>query len=403
MAVNIKDANMGEIVEILRKYSPVSVKEIAAISGLSIPCVTKYLTGMLQKHLLIETIDSGTAAGRKPKLYAIDPACRNLVVIDLGSNPAKIGIADLSGRLLFYDTVWFIQEDNPKTCIENVITFVKSSIEKCGVSLDSIGCFVIGNPGVVDPESGTMRLNADFAIWYELPVRQLFMEAFKKPVLVFNDVNLSAIGEKNDGVGKGCENFIYIRDDVGLKAGIVINNTLFEGEHHAAGEIGLNYFAERSLTGHPFSSVRRVETEVSVTSLLSRIRNGAKENPDDVVNILSNNAPDEITLDLVEKALNTENTFAAPMIERYADALALSLANLTLTLDIGLIVLGGEITKLGEYLLRPLRQSLSRLLDHPPAVFLSELGNKACVYGAILTGREFIFQNFAGLDKTVDG
>lgn len=85
---------------------------------------------MMEKHIILEAVNPDTASGRKPKIYSIDPNCRNIVVIDLGSSPAKIGIADLSGNLLSYETFSFIDENNPTACINNVIAFVKSLIKK---------------------------------------------------------------------------------------------------------------------------------------------------------------------------------------------------------------------------------------------------------------------------------
>ncbi len=392
MSVDIKSGNKKEIIDIIRKHGPISVREITAISRLSVPCVTKYISDMHAENILVETIDTDTAAGRKPKVYSINSSCCTIIAVDLGDSPIKIGISDLSGGLLFDEPVVFTDENNPETCIDDVISSIRTMLSKNTLRLETVSCIVIGNPGVVDPASGTMQLNAGFAVWHELPIRKIFMDAFGKEVFVYNDVNLSAIGEKIYGVGKGYDNFIYIRADVGLKAGIMINGSLFEGERNAAGEFGLNYLiGNLPLHSYP-PKIDRIESKLSINALIHEIRQRLPEKRDDILYRLSGAVPQQVTLDTVKKALDTPDTFVWELIEAYTRLLALSIANLTLTLDIGLIIFGGEIAQLNDQILVPMRQMLTQLLAHPPAVILSELGTNACLYGAISKGQDFTYQ-----------
>ena len=117
------------------------------------------------------------------------------------------------------------------------------------------------------------------------------------------------------------------------------------------------------------------------------------ENPNDALWALSGNNPKAVTIDVIRKALDTTDTFIHKIIETYTQLLAVSIANLTLTLDIGLIVFGGDIIQLNDHILKPMRYMLSCLLDYPPAILLSELNNQACIYGAISKGRDFSYQN----------
>ena len=116
------------------------------------------------------------------------------------------------------------------------------------------------------------------------------------------------------------------------------------------------------------------------------------EKPDHILCRLSGTSPQQVTLDTVKKALDTPDTFIWELIEAYTHLLTLSIANLTLTLDIGLIIFGGEIKQLNDQILVPMRQMLTQLLAHPPAVILAELGANACLYGAISKGQDFTYQ-----------
>src|SRR5207302_7988614 len=59
------------------------------------------------------------------------------------------------------------------------------------------------------------------------------------PVKVFNDVNLAAIGERDQGAGQGVRSFVFVSVGTGLGAGVIVNGELLAGSHGAAGELDL--------------------------------------------------------------------------------------------------------------------------------------------------------------------
>ncbi|MGI5897440.1 MAG: ROK family protein [Oscillospiraceae bacterium] len=396
MSVNIKDENLGEIIKILRQFGPISIKEISRLSRLSVPCVMQYLNHMLEQKLLVETINPATAAGRKPKVYRMNHSCRYVVAVDLGGDCIKAGIADLSGALLVQKSIGLDAFRDETTLVEGVISAVKELLTDSETALSSVDCMIIGNPGAVDPETGKIRMNAASASWHELPIRKLFMEAFGREVLVYNDVNLSAVGERVYGVGKGYDNFIYIRDDVGLKAGIVIHGALFEGEHNAAGEFGLNYFID-GRSSATLKGTERIESRVSMHALVQQVRHAMPEQKEDPLWAYVDGNPALVDLETLVKVLDNPNTFVHGLTEDCARLLAYSVANLVLTLDIGLVVFGGEITRLHNHILKPMRKMLNELLPNPPTILLSELGGESCMYGAISVGLEHAYKNLVSV------
>lgn len=72
-----------------------------------------------------------------------------------------------------------------------------------GLSDSDVGCIVIGNPGVVYDDMGRITMAAKLAEkWADLPIKTLFAQQFSTDIIVMNDINLSAMGEKFRGGGK---------------------------------------------------------------------------------------------------------------------------------------------------------------------------------------------------------
>ena len=58
------------------------------------------------------------------------------------------------------------------------------------------------------------------------------------PVWIDNDVNVMALGELTTGLGRGRENFVFVKIGTGIGAGIIVNGELYRGAQGCAGDIG---------------------------------------------------------------------------------------------------------------------------------------------------------------------
>ena len=115
-------------------------------------------------------------------------------------------------------------------CIDDVLA--KAKIGKG--QLRGIG---FGLPGVLDIPGGRIvrLLNVG---WQDVPMRDIFQEAYGAPVVIDNDVNTGTYGEYRRGAGQGHQDIIGIFPGTGIGGGILINGRLHHGVTGGAGEIG---------------------------------------------------------------------------------------------------------------------------------------------------------------------
>lgn len=106
-------------------------------------------------------------------------------------------------------------------------------------TVESIG---VGVPSVVDVSQGIVYDVQNIQSWKEVPLKKLMEERYKIPVLVNNDTNCFALGEKYFGKGQDFHSFIGLAIGTGIGAGVIIEDKLYGGPNCGAGEFGMvNY------------------------------------------------------------------------------------------------------------------------------------------------------------------
>ncbi|HVV35232.1 MAG TPA: ROK family protein [Acidimicrobiales bacterium] len=231
----------------------------------------------------------------------------------------------------------------------------------------------VGVPGLVDA-NGVMRFAANLPGLVELPLRQTLSARLGVPVVIDNDANVAAWGERCVGAGAGADDMLMVTIGTGIGGGIVLGGELYRGAHGMAGEIGHTVV---QLDGEPCHCGQRGcwERYASGSALNRLARDAGFDSSEMVVARAGEND---------ESALEVMQTFTRWM--------AIGLAGLVNTLDPSVVVLGGGLVEAGDLLLNPLREWLAKLIEggeHRPRVPLlpATLGERAGAIGAALLAR----------------
>ena len=74
--------------------------------------------------------------------------------------------------------------------------------------------------------------------WDRFPVREVLAREHGCPVVVDNDVNIMAIGERHGGVADSVDNLLFVKIGTGIGCGIYLNGEVYRGTDGCAGDIG---------------------------------------------------------------------------------------------------------------------------------------------------------------------
>lgn len=161
----------------------------------------------------------------------------NILGVDLGGTNARAALVRHQ-RLGEVSSV----QINPQGSVEEVLDQLRGLIDRTKPrDIDGVG---IGVPSVVDIEKGIVYDVQNIPSWREVPLKSILEERYAVPVLVNNDANCFALGEKHFGKGIGCQSLIGLIVGTGFAGGIIIDGRLYPGRNCGAGEFGLIPYLE---------------------------------------------------------------------------------------------------------------------------------------------------------------
>ena len=163
--------------------------------------------------------------------------CVGLVLgLDVGARFVRGAICDLAGTIRARQDV-----ELPVAVVPEAVSAIErlrtSLYAVSGLDPNRVDGVVVGVPGVVEGESGLLRLAENVEGLEGRAFADELQSALDLPVTLENDVNLAALGEQWHGVARGVGDFVFLSIGTGMGAGLVLGGELLRGRHGAAGEI----------------------------------------------------------------------------------------------------------------------------------------------------------------------
>jgi glucokinase len=242
--------------------------------------------------------------------------------------------------------------------------------------------------GFVSSDRKTMLATPNIAGWNGVQLDAELTALINLPVVLENDANAAAWGERTFGAGKGKENMLMVTVGTGVGGGIIVNGQLLRGAFGIAAEIGhLRVLPEGHLCGCGARGC--FEQYASGNALLRHAREAIAASPDLARNLLSrgDGTLEGLTGRAITDAARDGDQVAISAFNTTAQWLGAGIASLSVILDPECVVIGGGVVDAGEILLAPTRAAMERYMPfagkHPyPKIIAATLGNEAGLVGA---------------------
>src|SRR5581483_1084939 len=363
---------LGEqaVLETIFRRGPITRPEIAAATSLSKPTVSAAVSRLEQGGLVRAAGMRVGQRGRKPLSYVVSPRAGFVVGADIGGSNVRVAAADLFGEPIC-DLKHPTAKNGSRAVGVQILEMVSEVIDQAGAVHGPPLALGISSPGVVDQTSGRVTSLA-YNVVPEggFDPLEVIRERFDLPVLVDNNVNLAAVGEKWFGLARGVSTVVFIAIGAGIGMGIIIDDELVRGAHGAAGEIGY-----LPLVGDPFNPRHRLhgglEDEIGAAGIVAAFNE--RRGTDD---------PELSSVHDVFELAGTGSAAAQAVVDHVASRLGTAIATVCAILDPELVVLGGGIGS-SPLLLRPVRGSAAALVPITARIETSHLGERAALQGAI--------------------
>lgn len=304
--------------------------------------------------------------------------------IDLGGTNIKGVITDEKGAVLHWYNGPTGAENGPLYVMKRMKQVIDELMGRASVSNAEIKGIGIGLPGQVDPVKGIAIFLPNLPGWSNIPVRSGLEKVLDIKVKIENDVRMAAWGEKLLGAGRGIDDFICLALGTGIGSGIFVSGRMLLGRNRGAGEIGhISVIKDGPLCS--CGNRGCLEMYASGRAIAQRAAEILKTGQRTLMSELVKDDISKISSLIVKEAASKGDKPALDLISSTAEYLGIGLVTLANLLNPQRIALGGGVMGLGDMLLAPIRENVSRCampLNKEVDIVAAQLGEKAGALGA---------------------
>jgi glucokinase len=312
----------------------------------------------------------------------LDLSNDHAIGIDIGGTNTKYGIVNHRGQIVFEGS---IKTDK----YLDVHEFINALYDKLQPEIERMKDLNFIGIGVGAPNgnfyTGTIEYAPNLKWKGIIPLAQLMEDKFKLPAKLTNDANAAAVGEMMYGAARGMKDFIMITLGTGVGSGIFANGELILGHDGFAGELGHSIVVPGGRL-HPntgaMGSLEAYCSATGVTFTAKEYLTGTEEE-----SVLRDIPLDDLDSKAVFDAALAGDSLAQKVFKTTGDILGMALANFVMFSSPEAIILFGGLTKAGDILMNPIKESMERNLlpifkDKVKLIFSELKESDAAILGA---------------------
>jgi glucokinase len=161
---------------------------------------------------------------------------RFAIGVDLGGTNLRVAAVDECGTLVEKVTLGSKPSRGREYVIADMCDAIQSMSDKFRGSAPMLGKG-IGVPGTIDLQTGLVG-GCNLPGWIDYPAQAAIENRLKRTVILENDANLAALGEKWLGAAKDFPDMAMVTLGTGVGAGFIFGGKIWGGANGMAGEVG---------------------------------------------------------------------------------------------------------------------------------------------------------------------
>ena len=287
----------------------------------------------------------------------LDISNDHAIGIDIGGTNTKYGIVNHRGQIVF--------EGSIKTDAFPLIDdFINALHEKLQPEIEKLKDVNIVGIGMGAPNGNFYTGKIEYAPnlhWKGIvPLAELVSAKFGLTAKLTNDANAAAVGEMMYGAARGMKDFIMITLGTGVGSGIFANGELILGHDGFAGELGHTIVVPGGRVHPNTGSLGSLESYASATGVTITAKEYMAGT--DEQSVLRDIPMDNLDSKMVFDAALAGDSLAQKVFMSTGDILGMALANFVMFSSPQAIILFGGLTKAGDILMKPVKDSMERNL-----------------------------------------
>ena len=381
----LRRTNALTILKLLRETGSCSRADLVRASGMSAPTVTNVVGDLLAANLIKPLGEGESSGGRPPDIIRFKAERGCILGVQITAVSVSFLLTDLSGEEMdTAQTPLAGRKTTPEAICSMIGEETRLLLKKHKKAREQLLALVVGVPAIANVEEGIVLSISTLNEWRSVPLRRLLNKHVDCLVIVENDTNLSALGERHRGAARSEQTFILIDIGANVSAGIVLDGKLHHGAHWSAGEIAylrLPSVRRKQPSLHEFGELETVITGPGILKAWKEAIANTRSAP--------MHPPRQMTAIGILDLAATGDSLARKLILYRAGIVADAIVNLSLVLNPGLILLGGEVGR-HPALLSLVKRELDQCEFAIPKIAAAILGEFAVLWGAIALALEAI-------------
>ncbi|BCW17552.1 glucokinase [Pseudarthrobacter enclensis] len=360
----------GDLFQLLRDGRARTRAELAVSTGLARSTVASRIDALMLSGLVGPAGEALSSGGRPPSRFAFNPAARLVLAADVGATHVIVAVTDLGGNILAEHRLAQQVADGPEAVLDRVLTQGQELLSGAGRKVEELAGVGIGLPGPVEHDTGRPVKPPIMPGWDGFDVVGYVQRSLPVPVLVDNDVNIMALGERAANWPEH-GNFFFVKVATGIGSGIISSGELQRGANGTAGDLGHVQVARGHDVLCACGNYGCLEALASGPAIVRALRGQGVE--------VAKGA------DVLRLAADG-NLQAIQALRQAGRDIGEVLATVVNLLNPSVIVVGGSMGEAGEHLVAGIREVVYR--RSPPLatshlrIVLSMAGGRAAILGA---------------------
>ncbi len=387
----LRRINASAVLDYLTAAGAVTGTEVMAATGLSRPTVHTLCDHLIALGWVTELDgrrpEGNGRSGRPARCYQFNALAGYVLGIDLGENKVSVVLSDLRGDPLATTTSEFPSIDiSARDRVVLTRRAVRVVLKSAGVDRSSVFAAGMGVAAPVTTGGHLLVSNDYLPGMASLDLVKSVGQGYAWPILVENDANLAALGERWRGVAAGVDNLIVILAGERLGAGLYLGGQLIRGHDGGAGELGFLEMVEGVGGTEGIGAVARIQGRTAVAAAVLARQSAGPDRTDGQPHsllALAGGDPARVTGNLVTAAARAGDPVALEILDGIAERMARVVGVLATMLNPEMVVIGGRSADVLELIHDRILEHLPPFTKESPRLEPTRLGDRGVLWGAV--------------------
>lgn len=308
---------------------------------------------------------------------------RFAIGVDLGGTNLRIAAVEESGDLLEKTSI-AIRTLAHRDAVMDELCRAVDTLSTRHAARGRFAGVGVGVPGILYLETGTLRQSPNLPGWENFAVRDAIRSRLGVAVVLDNDANAAALGEKWLGAGREVPSLCLLTLGTGVGGGLVLDGKIWRGFLGMAGEVGhIGVVSDGVQCG--CGSRGCLETEASATAVVRKAQGLVASGVcPALAAAIRDGSP--LTAQLVFQMAQAGDAACGEIYASFGRYLGMGLAMLVNTLNLPLYLIGGGVADAWPVFAPAMFEELRRrsyvFAEGSTRVERAQLGADAGLYGA---------------------